>query len=73
MGTFRLEIEKAIVISEISNLEFLKNEFLTHTVNFDIGFAFSKDLGSGFYEGPGPRPGPLYKVCHALDRIFGLF
>ena len=33
----------------------IKNESLTHTVNFDIGSAFSK--------GPGPRSGPLYKVC----------
>ena len=40
---------------EISTLEFVKNEFLTHTVNFGIGPAFS--------DGPGPGPNLLYKVC----------
>ena len=40
--TFGLEFEKAIAISEISTLEFLKNESLTHTVSFVIGSAFSK-------------------------------
>ena len=30
-------------------------------MNFGIGSAFSKVLGSAFSEGPGP--GPLYKVC----------
>ena len=33
---------------------------------FGIGFAFSKDLGSTFSEGPGPRRGPLYKVCRFM-------
>ena len=37
LGTFGLEFEKTIVIPEISTLEFLKNEFLTHTVNFGMG------------------------------------
>ena len=55
LGTFGLEFEKAILISEISSLECLKNQSLTHTVNFGIGSPFS--------EGPGPCPGPLYKVC----------
>ena len=45
-------------------LEFLKNchiwnESLTHTLNFDIGSAFSKGLGFAFYEGPSL----LYEVC----------
>ena len=33
----------------------MKNDSLTHTVNFD--------LGSAFFEGPDPGPGPCYKVC----------
>ena len=49
----------------MSTLKFIKNEFLTHTMNFGIGSAFSKCPGSTFSEGPGPGPGPgpLYKVC----------
>ena len=42
LGTFGLEFDKAIVISEISTLKCLKNESLTHTVNFGIGSVFSK-------------------------------
>ena len=52
-GIFGLEFKNNIVRFEISILKFVKNESLTHTVNFGIGFAFS--------EGPGPDP--LYKVC----------
>ena len=63
LGTFGLEFEKAILISEISSLECLKNQSLTHTVNFGIGSPFSKSPGCAFCEGPGPFPGPLYKVC----------
>ena len=48
---------------EISTLRFVKNEFLTHTVNFIIGFAFSQGSGSTFSQGPVSGPGPLYKVC----------
>ena len=33
LGNFGLEFEKAVVISEVSTLEFLKNESLTYTVN----------------------------------------
>ena len=56
---FGLEFQKTIVIFEISTLEFVKYESLTHTMNFGIGSAFSKGPGSAFSEGPGP----LYKVC----------
>ena len=62
LGTFGLEFEKAVVISEISTLEFRKNEFLTHAVNFGIGSTFSKGPGSSFSEAPGSGTGPLYKV-----------
>ena len=55
--------KKIIVIFEISTLKFIKNEFLTHTVNLRIGSAFS--------EGPDPGPGLLYKVCHA--RIVAVY
>ena len=60
LGIFRLELKKTLVIFEISTFEFLKNESLTHKVNFGIGSAFSKGSGSGFSEGPGL----LHKVCH---------
>ena len=49
--------KKIIVIFEISILEFVKSESLTHTVNFGIGPAFSE----------GPGPGPLYKVCQVIN------
>ena len=58
-----LEFEKAIVISQISALEFLKNESLTHTVNFGISSAFSKGPWFSFLE----SPGPLYKVYQSLQ------
>ena len=63
LGTFGLEFDKDIVNSEISILEFLKNESLDDTVNFGIGSAFSKVPVSVFSEVSDPRPGPLYKVC----------
>ena len=50
-----LEFEKTIVIFEISTLELVKSEFLTHTANFGIGSTFAK--------GPGWSLVPLYKVC----------
>ena len=49
LGVSGLEILKTIVIFEISNLEFVKQESLTHTVNIGIGSAFSKGLGSAFF------------------------
>ena len=65
LGIFGLEFQNSIVIFEISTLEFVKNESLTHTMNFGIGSVFSKGPESAFSEGPGPGPGPgpLYKVC----------
>ena len=63
LGIIGIEFLKNIVIFEISTLKLVKNEFLTRTVNFDIGSAFSKGLGSTLSEGLGPGPGPLYKVC----------
>ena len=50
LGLFGLTFKETIVIFEISTLEFVRYEFLTHTVNFGIGSTFSKG------------PGPLYKV-----------
>ena len=63
LGTFGLEFKKTIVISEITSLEFIKNDSLTHTEYVCIGFAFSKGQGSVFFGVNGPCPGPLYKVC----------
>ena len=70
LGTFGLEYEKAIVISEISTLKFLKNESFPYIVNVGIGSAFSKGLGSGFSRrrGLGPDLGSLYKVCHGKSQ-----
>ena len=48
---------------EMSTLKFFKSESVTHTVNFGIGPAFSKSPGSTLFEGPGPGPSLLYKVC----------
>ena len=45
-GNFQAAISKTIVIFQISALEFVKNEFLAKTVNFGMGFAFSKGYGS---------------------------
>ena len=53
LGTFGLQTEKAVVISEISTFKFLKDESLTHTVNFGVGLAFSKGPASSFSEDPG--------------------
>ena len=59
LSIFGPEFQKTIVIFEISTLEFVKNESLTHTINFGIGSAVSKDPMSAFSEGPGP--GALYE------------
>ena len=44
-----------LVTFEFSTLEFIKNEFLTNTVNFCIW--------SNFPGVPGWEPGPLHNVC----------
>ena len=59
----------------MSTLEFAKNETLTHTVTFVIGFVFSESPGSTFSESPGPGLGPLYRVYlgpKALPFHFGI-
>ena len=38
LGTFGLESEKAIVVPEISNLEFLKNKSLTYEFWYRVCF-----------------------------------
>ena len=48
LGIIRPEFKKRIFIFETSTLKMIKNEFLTHTVNFGIGFTFSKGLGHEF-------------------------
>ena len=54
LRTFGLKFEKSIVTFAISTLEFVKNDFLTHTVNFGIGPSFSKGPWYNFSEGPRP-------------------
>ena len=63
LGTFGLEYEKAIVISEISTLKFLRNESFPHIVNLGRGSGFSRRRGLG------PGLGSLYKVCHGKSQI----
>ena len=65
-----LKFLRTIVLFKISSLEFVKHEYLTHRMNFDIRSAFSKSLESAFFEGPCPCPGPLYKVCfHKPSKV----
>ena len=61
LSIFGLELKKTIVIFDIGNLKFVKNESLTHIVNFSIGSTCSKCPGSTFSEGLGPGSGLLYK------------
>ena len=63
LGNFGLELQKTIVIFDISTLEFVKNEHLTHAANFGIRSALFNDLMSAFLESLGLGPCPLYKVC----------
>ena len=63
-GIFGLELQKIIVIFEISTLKFVLRESLTHTVTF------GKGPGSAFSEGSGPGSDPLYKVCHYYRYSF---
>ena len=58
-------LQKTIVAFEVSTLEFVKNEFLTHTVNFGIASAFSKGPGSTFSE----DPCTLCKVCRFSEEV----
>ena len=48
----------------------MNNEFLTNIVNFDIGSAFSKGLGSAFSEVSSPDPGPLSEARHFFPYMF---
>ena len=59
---FWARILKIIVIFEISTLEFVRDEFLTHTVIFWIGSAFYKGPGSTFFEGLSTGSAPFCKV-----------
>ena len=43
LDTFGLEFEKSIVLFEVSTLEFVKNEFLTHWVRVWIRVRFIKN------------------------------
>lgn len=52
-GYFGLEFQKFFIMFEISTLDFIKNKFLTNTVNFGIGLDFSKIPGSAFNDDPG--------------------
>ena len=61
LSIFGLAFEKTIVIFETSTLKFSKNESLTNTGSFGIGFTVSKGPRSAFSDVP--SPGPLYKVC----------
>ena len=64
LGIIWKEFQKAIVIFEISTLEFVKNYCLTYAVNFGIRSTFStfsKSPESAFSEGPG-----LYALVYAL-------
>ena len=58
-------------IENASTLEFVENEFLTHTGNFGIESAFFNGSGSAFSQGPGPDLGPLYKVCQITPKKTG--
>ena len=46
----------------MGSLELVKNKFLTHTVNFGVGFSFPKSSGSAFSVS-GSGSSPLYQVC----------
>ena len=46
-------------LSILGTIDIVKNEFLTHTVNFCTRSTFCKDSGMG--------PGPLYQICKILS------
>ena len=65
LGIFELEIQKSIVTFEIKTHKFVKNEFLTHTMNFSIVAFLKKVLDSHFL-----RVWVWVKVCfikYAVD------
>ena len=64
LGIFCQNFKKLLSYLKSAPSKLVKNESLTHAVNFDIRSAFSKGSGSAFSEGSGPDPGLLYKVCH---------
>ena len=41
----------------------MNNELLPNILDFGIGSAFSKALGSAFSENTGLAPGPFYAIC----------
>ena len=50
LGRIGLEfLKKTIVIFEISTLEFVKSEFLTHIVNFGILASLFRKVGGPFF------------------------
>ena len=61
-------LEFQIVIFEISTLEFVKNDFSTHTENFGIGFAFYKGSASIFSKGLDLVPGLPHKVLQLFSH-----
>ena len=60
---FGQSFKNTIAIFEVCTLKFVKNESLTHTVNFGIKSTFSNGPGFAFSEGLGPGPDPLNKGC----------
>ena len=52
LGFFGLEFQKAIIIFEVSTLNFFQNEFFIQRLNFGIGSVFSKGLGLLFLKVP---------------------
>ena len=64
LGIFVLEFQKTTVIFEVNTPEFVKNEILTHTIDFGVRSVSSKGPRSAFSVDPGPSPGLLYNACH---------
>ena len=69
LGIFGIEFYKTIVTFEIRTLKFVISVFLSHTVNYGIGSAFSKGPESAFSESPVSGPGPLYKVSFLFPSV----
>ena len=73
LGIMGLEFQKTIIKFEISTPKFDKNEFLTHALNFDVGFAFSKGLESTTSEPSNQGPSPLCNALMCRQLIIGFF